>query len=296
MFTLAHLSDLHLTSLAHVRPSWLVGKRAFGYLSWRIKRRARHRPEIVAALRKDLASMQPDHVAITGDMTHLGLPTEFADAATWLAQTGSPEWVTLVPGNHDAYGPARWEDTFARWGPYMKADGGAVSPDMFPTLRIRSPLALIGLSTAHPSPLFAAIGSLGERQIEALAALLIETGRQGFCRVVLMHHPPLPHIVSWRRRLTDADAFAAVLHRCGAELVLHGHTHRTAVGGLAGPDEQIPVVGVRSGSEIGHKPGRRAEYHLYRVAPRAGGWSIDLEARSLVAGALRFGAAGDECG
>lgn len=291
MFTLAHLSDLHLTSLAHVRPTRLLGKRAFGYLSWRAKRRARHRPEIVAALVEDLARVHPDHVAITGDLTHLGLPTEFGEAAAWLARTGSPEWITLVPGNHDAYGPARWEDTFAHWGPYMKSDvDAAASPGMFPTLRIRPPLAFIGLSTAHPSPLFAATGSLGKRQTRALEALLDETARQGLFRVVLMHHPPLPHLVSWRRRLTDAEDFAAILERCGAELVLHGHTHRTAFGALAGPHAQIPVAGVRSGSEVGHKPGRRAQYHLYQIARTAGVWSINLAVRSLAPGALRFAA------
>ena len=38
-FTLAHLSDLHLTSLDDVRPRELLGKRVLGYLSWHWRRR-----------------------------------------------------------------------------------------------------------------------------------------------------------------------------------------------------------------------------------------------------------------
>ena len=37
-FALAHLSDLHLSSLEGVRPLALLGKRILGYITWRQRR------------------------------------------------------------------------------------------------------------------------------------------------------------------------------------------------------------------------------------------------------------------
>jgi hypothetical protein len=39
---------------------------------------------------------------------------------------------------------------------------------------------------------------------------------------------------------------------------------------VAGPDGSIPVIGVPSSSSIGHRPSRRARYHLYRFGPGRG--------------------------
>lgn len=41
-------------------------------------------------LRTDLQAEHLDHIAVTGDLTHLGLPQEFREAATWLARLGRP--------------------------------------------------------------------------------------------------------------------------------------------------------------------------------------------------------------
>ena len=60
-----------------------------------------------------------------------------------------------------------------------------------------------------------------------------------------------------------------MLARSGVDLVLHGHGHRTLFGEIPGPHGSIPVVGVRSSSDIGHKPHKRAQYHLYESEPRA---------------------------
>ena len=53
-FVLAHLSDLHLSSLDGVSPRALLGKRLLGYLSWRLWRRHEHRADVLDALRADL--------------------------------------------------------------------------------------------------------------------------------------------------------------------------------------------------------------------------------------------------
>jgi 3',5'-cyclic AMP phosphodiesterase CpdA len=79
-FTLAHLSDFHLSSLKKVKVRDLLNKRIFGYLKWRLSRGSEHSPEVLQALVRDLQITEPDHTVVTGDLTHLGLPVEFREA------------------------------------------------------------------------------------------------------------------------------------------------------------------------------------------------------------------------
>lgn len=283
-FTFAQISDPHLTNLEGVRCRDLLNKRILGYLSWRLSRRHEHRSEILDALIADLQHTQPRHVVVTGDLTHIGLPGEFHQAQKWLQTLGPPEHVSVIPGNHDAYVATPWEQTYSQWAPYMAGDAAAPPTrhdpqSLFPSLRHRGPVAFIGLSTARPSLPFLAVGSLGEDQLQRLAQILAETGRQGRCRVVLIHHPPLPGAVKPRKHLTDSRQLQAVLAQHGAELVLHGHTHYTTWMEMSCGDGTIPVIGIPSASAMGHKPGRRAQYYLYRITPRPWGWDIAVSIR-----------------
>ena len=53
-FVLAHLSDPHLAPLPQPRLAELIGKRATGFVNWRRKREAIHRPEVLARIVADL--------------------------------------------------------------------------------------------------------------------------------------------------------------------------------------------------------------------------------------------------
>ena len=70
MTTLAHVSDLHATPVEVRRVADFLGKRALGWLSWRLRRRHHHRPEALEALAADLRATAPDHTAVTGDVTN----------------------------------------------------------------------------------------------------------------------------------------------------------------------------------------------------------------------------------
>jgi 3',5'-cyclic AMP phosphodiesterase CpdA len=98
----------------------------------------------------------------------------------------------------------------------------------------------------------------------------MELSEVDVCRVVLIHHPITDGATAARRSLADAAEVRGVLRRAGAELVLHGHNHRTQVFQVPGPEGPIPVVGVRSSSYRGHKPTKRARYHIYDVEPGPG--------------------------
>ncbi len=275
-YCFAHLSDPHLTTLRGVRGRDLMNKRLLGYLSWRTRRRKEHLSEVLSALLEDLHRLRPAQLLVTGDLTHIGLPQEFVEAADWLRQLGEPERVMLVPGNHDCYVAAPWEATFAHWRDYLD---GAEDAGVFPRLRRCGDLVFIGVSSACPMPPFFATGSVGRRQLARLEQMLVETGRAGLIRVLLIHHPPLAETVGWRKRLTDGAALRALLEKTGVELILHGHSHRATEGALATPGGLVPVIGVPSASAIGHEPGRRARYHLCRIRHGAAGCMLEMVVR-----------------
>jgi 3',5'-cyclic AMP phosphodiesterase CpdA len=281
MFTLAHLSDPHLP-MPQARLGELLNKRATGYLNWWRNRVRLHQPQALSGVVADLKASAADHIALTGDLVNVSLAAEFRLAARWLEALGSPTDVTLIPGNHDVYVATAWPESLGLWGAYMASDGAppAKGFDVFPIVRRRGPLALIGLSSGVPKPPFFATGTLGKPQLERAERLLAELGREGLMRVVLIHHPPLANEKHFKR-LTDAAAFQAMIRRVGCEIILHGHNHRSEVARIAGPAGPVPVVGVASASAAADSKYGRARYHLLRFQESRGGSTIEVEMRAL---------------
>jgi 3',5'-cyclic AMP phosphodiesterase CpdA len=289
MFTLAHLSDLHLPPPAAIGLRAAASKRLFGYLSYHLKRKKVHEAAVLEVLASDLRQSAPDHIAITGDLTTIALPEEFDRVRQWLHALGPAEAISVVPGNHDAYVAVPWTDSLARWAEFMSDPAAPMaSPADFPFVRVRGPIAIIGVSSACPSPLFRATGRIGDAQLAHLAQCLEQLGRRSLFRVVLVHHPPTAGAVTRRKRLIDQEAFREVIRKSGAELILHGHHHRFSVSELATPAGSAPAVGVPSASacrRVGHE---HASYHLYRLSPAGDGWRVAVEIRGLTESGDRF--------
>jgi 3',5'-cyclic AMP phosphodiesterase CpdA len=266
MFRVAHLTDLHATPARAGLPA-LLGKRFFGWLSWQLRRRHAHQERVLDALVADLRREAPDQIVVTGDLTNVAGEEEFPAARAWLERLGPPGRVSIVPGNHDAYVEVPRERGVGLWREYFESD----APDHeaprgeFPALRVRGPLAVVGVDSAPPTPVFQAGGRVGPEQLARLEAMLRRLAGAGLFRMVLVHHPPECGVVSRRRALRDAPALRDVLARAGAELVLHGHTHRQRVGAVPGPSGPIPVVSACSASDVGLRPGRGAQYHVYEL-------------------------------
>lgn len=272
-FTLAHLSDIHLSPVPWPRLAELDAKRALGLANWHRKRKRQHGREVIDALVADIRQQRPDHIAVGGDLVNIGLPGELDAARDWLVALGTPEMVSVVPGNHDVYGAFGRDAGISRWRAFMGGDGA------FPFVRRFGRVALIGLNSAVPTPVFWASGRLGARQREALADLLDTLGAEGACRVVLLHHPPLPGQADRLRGLTDAPELAALLARHGAELVLNGHNHQSTLRWLEAYKGRIPVVGVPSASGRPGFHAPAARYNLLRFEPAGAHWRIALVGR-----------------
>ena len=276
-FTLAHLSDVHLAPLPAPRLLGLNAKQALGLLNWHRTRKSHHLRAVLDAVVRDVHASNADHIAVSGDLVNLGLPSEQAAALDWLRGLGPPERVTAIPGNHDVYGRAGNDPGVERWRPYM---GGGSGETGFPFVKKCGNIALIGLSSAVPTPLFFATGRLGAAQRAALGETLVALRQSSFVRVVLIHHPPLPGLADRFRQLEDAPELADVLAANGAELVLHGHNHRPMLNCVQGPAGPIPVVGAPSASASPghHEPG--AGYNLLRLSLEAGRCHIHLTRRA----------------
>ena len=284
MFTLAHLSDPHLP-MPLAAAGQLLNKRFTGYVNWWKRRAHIHRPEALAGIVADIKAKAPDHIALTGDLVNVSLPQEFRRAADWLAAFDRPDRLTVIPGNHDVYVATLWGEALGLWGAYMAGDGEppAESFDIFPTVRRRGEIALVGLSSGVPKPPLLATGTIGADQLARAERLLAELGREGLCRVVLIHHPPRLD-QSRFKHLTDAGAFQAMIRRVGCEVVLHGHNHRSEVARIDGPAGPVPVIGVTSASAAFDSKYGRARYHLLHMERETDGWRIDVEIRALKAG------------
>ena len=287
-YRLAHVTDPHFRSpdlkgaLRGTRLHDFVGKRAVGALNVVVNRRRKHKMELLEALGEDLRRERPDHLALTGDLSNVSLEAEWREALRWIEGTGrAPSDVTVIPGNHDAYVP----DVVARgtfqtlFGTYQSADvrppdaattaaeapgtAGGDGQAMYPFVRLRGPLALVGINSCVPTGDLGAWGRVGQPQLERLEAVLAGGELRGKVRVVLIHHPPVQLKGGEERNLKDRAELAAVLERAGAELVVHGHDHRDESATLTGPGGgPIPVIGAGSASYAGG-PETRARYNVY---------------------------------
>jgi 3',5'-cyclic AMP phosphodiesterase CpdA len=279
MIVLAHLSDPHLPPLPRLRLADLAGKRALGYLNWTRNRRKFHRRDVLDALVSDLQAQNPDQIAITGDLVNLALEAEFVPALAWLQSVGMPDRVTIVPGNHDAYVRATRNRHAEAWADYLRGDDAPAAGDIFPFLRRRGPLALIGVSSAVPTPPLMATGWLGQAQLDALEKILARLPAAQHFRVLLIHHPLRSD--SRAKRLTDADQLLALLKRYGVELILHGHDHVHSTMWFDGPKGPIPAIGVPSASAIAHGHYPAAAYNLFSIERDGDAWRCEQTVRGV---------------
>lgn len=276
MVTLAHISDIHLSPMPDIGWRDLLGKRVTGYLNWKIKRHDELNSETLASLVAHLQAQNADFVAVTGDLVNLALPPEIDRAGQWLKALGASERVAACPGNHDAYVAGALEAAQLAWGEYMQ--GETLDDEAFPFVRRIGELAIISCSSAVPTRPFLATGRFDERQADRLARILRLMGEADMFRTVLIHHPPNPELQHPSFGLKGHKLFRQVIAEHGAELILHGHTHRSSIHSIPGKGKEVPVVGVAAASAAqGGTLDDPARYNLFRIE-RSGdrGWSCTM--------------------
>ena len=182
--------------------------------------------------------------------------------------------------------PASWWAASANrsraWSRWTSGEGWAkTNANGYPYVRVRGPVAIIGVSSARATAPFMASGEFSSKQARRMGEILARAGDEGLCRVVLIHHPPVRGACPAHKRLYGIGTFQETVKRHGAELVLHGHTHLPTLNWIGGRERQVPVVGVSAGGEShgGDKP--LAQWNLIGVDGQAGDWRLSLTRRGL---------------
>lgn len=283
MYRLAHLSDIHLGPLPEISYRELASKRLTGYINWRRNRRTQLHDGVLDTIVAAMAKAKPDHIAVTGDLMNLSLDTEIDLSRIWLESLGDPNHVSVVPGNHDAYVPGAMDKACRAWARWMHGDNRAepARRGTFPYMRVRGPLAIIGVSSARATAPFLASGFFGSSQARRLGEMLDEAARRQLCRVVLIHHPPVRGATANHKRLYGIGRFMKVMHRHGAELILHGHTHLPTLYRIGGRDGEIPVIGVTPAGQAPGGPKPPAQFNLFEFEADSEGWNIKLSRHGL---------------
>lgn len=243
MTTLVHVSDLH-----------------FG----------RHDPALAAALLEDIEQLAPDAVAISGDLTQRARRREFEAAGQWIARLPAP--VLVVPGNHDI---PLFDVARRVLGPYHRYRRH-VSPSLMPGLRGRG-LALEGITTARRSRWKE--GRIGVDQIQHLQAVFCGVPR-GCLKVLVSHHPLVGSEArgEWSAATRGARA-VAVLERCGVDVLLSGHLHRSHAPDVPSHAETVDhaILVIHAGTAISNR--LRGEANAYNVL-RVEGPAVTLMVRA----------------
>lgn len=275
MITLAHISDIHLSPMPEIGWRDLFGKRVTGYLNWKLKRHDELNSETLAQLVSHMQAQNADFTAVTGDLVNLALPSEIDRAGEWLQALGASDRIATCPGNHDAYVKGSLESAQSVWGEYMR--GETLDDAAFPFVRRIGELAVICCSSAIPTRPFLAVGRFDEQQAERLGRILKVMGEADYFRAVLIHHPPNPELQHPSFGLKGHKLFRQVIAEHGAELILHGHTHRSSIHSIPGKGKEVPVVGVAAASAAqGGTLDDPARYNLFRIERTNDGWGCTM--------------------
>jgi len=257
-FRFAHLTDIHLPLREKPAPQALMNKRILGYLSWRRRRSQRHKQWASEALAADIRNQSCQTVLISGDLVNIALPSEFQDAKKWLKEHFAECQVIYTPGNHDTYINASWAETLGLLAPYMRGRRGDDDFEQppndfsdFPFCATADATPTLAVIAANSSPTTApglASGSLGFDQRLRLKKMLNGQGVEKKFKILMLHHPITPGVVSRRKELTDRTALCEDLAETDVNLVLHGHAHIQHINSVKTSTGSAPVIGGASAS------------------------------------------------
>jgi 3',5'-cyclic AMP phosphodiesterase CpdA len=273
---IAHISDLHLLGSAEIPPRRLIGKRFTGWANIRLRRGAVHKQRAAESVARAIREREVDHVVVTGDVTNLALESEFEQVRHFIEHDIGlpPDRVSVVPGNHDAYtrGSHKSRRFQCYLGEYITSDlpgaSGVPEIDRFPYVRLRGPVAIIGLSTALPRPPLIASGELGKPQRMALRALLAHESVRDRLPILLQHHPwhrPSKAMDAFTKGLADAEEEREVLDTLPRALLLHGHLHERIHRVIPTTRGRIEAFGATSASLLDEREHHMCGFNVYEV-------------------------------
>ena len=226
-----------------------------------------------------IADIQPDAVAVSGDLTQRCTHAEFAQARAYLDMIQTTAPYIVVPGNHDI----RWLGAVVRnlditgllqrrardfkYSRYARH----ISQDLTPSLEV--PGAVIaGLNTAHGITRgslttrlkdLGVIGHVRHRDIERVKQIFSRAAPDA-ARIVMIHHNPVRGELSRRHGLANTRQALQAFTGLGAELILCGHDHQEAIHTVE-ETEPGPVISTAGTISNRLRPGRASSFNLVGI-------------------------------
>jgi len=197
MRTIVHLSDLH-----------------FGRVD----------SALLTPLVSIIASLAPDLIAVSGDLTQRARGAEFRDARAFLDRLPNPQIV--VPGNHDV----PLHDVVSRFMRPLAKYRRYITENLEP-FHADAEIAVLGINTARS--LTFKRGRVNAEQIEHAKRQLCQLDSQTV-KIIVTHHPfDLSHGHGSSELVGRADLAMEMLSVCRCDLLLAGHLHVSDAGSVA---------------------------------------------------------------
>lgn len=214
-----------------------------------------------------LATLEPDAVVVSGDLTQRALAGQFRAARRFLSELPAPALV--VPGNHDAplwNLPLRLVDPWRTWRRQLgrPLEGRIETRDA----------VIVGVNSANPRVW--KDGLVPPERVAVLAASFADAGERR--RILVLHHPPDPP-EGEPPSLYAAEALLRACVGAGVEMILSGHLHFTQVARVA----SVPgILAVQAGTCLSARI--RGEGNAFTL--------LDLQADGVAVSHHRFAADG----
>lgn len=189
MRTIVHLSDLH-----------------FGRVN----------QHVISPLIDAVAKINPDLVAVSGDLTQRARTHQFREARAFLDRLPKPQIV--VPGNHDV----PLHNVFARFVQPLDKYRRIITDDLWPFYHDEE-IAVLGVNTARSLTIKG--GRVNQQQIDFMSGKFCELAPE-VVKIIVTHHPfDLPEGHDERDLVGRARLAMEALASCGADVFLAGHLH-----------------------------------------------------------------------
>ena len=178
-------------------------------------------PVLIDPLIRSVREVEPDLVAISGDLTQRARSYQFQQARSFLDALPKPQIV--VPGNHDVplhnlY--TRFLEPLTKYRRYITNDLQPVYED--------DQMVVVGVNTARSSVFKG--GRINRSQVDRLREKFCSLG-SGVVKAVVTHHPfDFPEGHTERALVGRARMAMTELAECGADLFLAGHLHVSHTG------------------------------------------------------------------
>ncbi len=245
MSTILHLSDLHFGPAYNSRLGELV--------------------------LKDIETLNPDAVVVSGDFTMRARPREFEQAREFLQSIHTPTLV--IPGNHDQPWFPVWERLATPLARYTRF----IHPTIDTALALDG-LCVIGVNDNRPI----LPGGFWSGDQRAWIEKQLGAAQNGAVKILATHHQ-----VNWGGRARPLGFWFPAralqfLARGDVEIVLNGHTH---IPSAVQTREGIVVVRAGTATSARTRHGNRNSYNVIAIDAR----EIRVTVREYAAGADAFG-------